>query len=466
METRPLLGAMTGDAAALSLGRRLVRGGSWALLGKLVGLPLGLVTTVLLARLLDPAALGAYFLAMSLVALAAILAQGGLSRPMVKLVAAARATGQPEAARHAIKVAFVATGLGALTLALLLGLGPGARLASLVEDGGRLAGVIPIIALIVIAFALIDLAAETLRGFQDFRSASLLTDALSQRLLAACGFALLFLVTDTATLGAVLTVTLGASLLVAVFAGGLLVRRVSALARTGRPWRVSEVLAHGPPFMVVRLNLWLLAGADLWALGFFRPADEVALYGAAARFAMLVGVPLVICNAVIAPLMAELYAQARAARLEDSARAGATLSLLPALAAAVLFWLFGAPLLGVLLGDPFRAAAPLLAVLALGHVARVACGSCAIALTMTGHQRDVMLIGILMSLATILAYAVVTPAYGAFGLACATAASMIVHNGVMTLMVKRRLGLWTLAAPTPSRLLDLRGALQRAIRRG
>ena len=77
------------EAPALRpLGERLVSGASWAFLGRMLALPVGLLSTMLLARLLSPADLGAYFLAFSLANLLAILAQLGLGRPMVKLIAA------------------------------------------------------------------------------------------------------------------------------------------------------------------------------------------------------------------------------------------------------------------------------------------------------------------------------------------------------------------------------------------
>lgn len=456
---------MSAAVAQPTLGRRLIRGGLFALMGKALALPLGLATTMLLARLLEPAALGAYFLAMSLIGLLAILAQVGLARPMVKLVAAARATGRPAAARHAVGIAITTTFLGSIALALVLLLGPGALLAGALAGGQRLGDVLPLIALAAFAFALIDLAAETLRGLHDLGPASLLTDSLSQRLLATVAFALIFAVAGTLRLEGALLVMAIAACLVAIFACWLVWRRLRTLKPEGARFSTREILAHGPPFLFVRINLWLLGGADLWALGFCRPGEEVALYGAAARLAVLVGVPLLICNAVVAPVIAELHARGDAANLERSARAGATLGFIPTLAAALLFWLFGGPLLGALLGETYRAAAPLLTILLVGQVVRVACGSCAITLTMTGHQRDVMTIGIVVSLLTVLALALAAPAYGATGVALVATGSIVLHNLAMTLAVRRRLGVVTLPTVAPARLVELMGSVQRSLKR-
>jgi O-antigen/teichoic acid export membrane protein len=448
-----------------SLGKRLVRGASWALVGRMLGLPAGLLVAVLLSRLLEPAALGAYFLAMSLIGLGTILGQLGLARPMVMLVPAALATGRPAAARHAVVVAFAATAVASLFLALLLVTLPGAWLAGALDDRGELARVLPLVATIMVVFALIDLAAETFRGFEDLRSASFLTNGLAQRLIAMAGFALLFLAGVSTGLGNVLAITLAAAVVVVLAVAILLHRYVRSLGGTGRRWSTRHVLGHGPSFMVIRLNLWLLAGADLWALGFFRPTDEVALYGAAARLAVLVGVPLLVCNAVVAPVAAELHAHGRSSDLERAARSSATLSLLAAGAASLVFWLFGGPILGLMLGEPYAAAAPLLGILALGQLARVAFGPASIVLTMTGYQREVMLVGIATSLVTLLALALLAPRLGGPGVAWAVTGSITIHSLILAVLVQRRLGILPTATARPRDLAFLSAALLRTFRR-
>lgn len=452
-------------AVERSLRKRLVRGASWALAGRLLGIPIGLLVAMLLSRLLEPAALGAYFLAMSLIGLGTTLGQLGLARPMVKLVPAALATGRPTAARHAVVVAFTATTLASLLLALLLVAPPGAWLAEALDDQGELTRVLPLVAMTMIVFAVIDLAAETFRGFEDLRSASFLTNGLAQRLLAVSGFALLFLAGASTGLGDVLTITLGTAVVVALVVAILLRRHVRSLPKAGEPWSTGHVLGHGPSFMVIRLNLWLLASADLWALGFFRPTDEVALYGAAARLAVLVGVPLLVCNAVVAPVAAELHAHGKSDDLERAARSSATLSLLAAGAASLVFWLFGAAILGLLLGETYAAAAPLLAILMLGQLARVAFGPAGIVLTMTGHQREVMLVGIVITLLTVLALALLAPRLGAAGVAWTVTASITVHSFILAVLVRRRLGILPMAASRPRDLAFLAAALLRTFRR-
>ena len=168
-------------------------------MARAIALPLGLLQAMLLTRMLAAADVGSYFLAVRLIGLLAILAQVGLARLMVKLVASALALDRPEAARHAIRVALLVTLAGGVLLALTAADGPGRWLTTTLNDGRALRAVLPILAITVLAFALIDVIAETLRGFHDLRAASAFSDYLAQRGLLVLALGVIWLAGWTAT---------------------------------------------------------------------------------------------------------------------------------------------------------------------------------------------------------------------------------------------------------------------------
>ena len=437
------MSASRGDAAA-PLPQRLIRGGGWVLLGRAVALPIGLLQATLLARVLVPADVGAYFLAISLITPLAIVSQLGLSRPMVKLVASALALERPNAARHAIRVAIPTTVIVGGLIALGVADGPGRWLTSLLQDGEGLRAALPVIALMGLTFALIDVLAETLRGFHDLRAASAFGDFLVQRLLLVLALAVLWLLAWPAEVGDVLILALLAACAVLALAALLVRRQLRALPRRGAPFSTREILRHGAPFMLVRLNVWVTAGADLWLLGIFRPPEEVAIYGAASRMALLAGVPLIVCNAVLAPTIAELYSRGEIQRLEKVVRAAATMAAAPSALVVLMFVLFGDRLLALLFTDAYRAGYPVAVCLALGQWINVAFGSCAISLTMTGHQRDVMLASTGTAAVTIVGFYLAAP-YGTLAVAGVVAGSLVLYNVIVSLIARRRLGIktWT-----------------------
>jgi O-antigen/teichoic acid export membrane protein len=214
----------------------------------------------------------------------------------------------------------------------------------------------------------------------------------------------------------------------------------------------------------VRLNVWLLAGADLWILGIFRPAEEVAIYGVASRMALLVGLPLLVVNATLAPAIAELFSRGERARLQAALRAAATLSTIVSIAMLSAFALLGRPLLEIAFGPAYAGSFVILVVLGAGQLVNVACGSCTLALTMTGHQRDVLLLATLAAALTFAALFLVAPAFGAPGVAAVIAISLALYNVSLALAARRRLGLTTWATADRLHLAGLLRDLRQAAR--
>ena len=131
-------------------------------------------------------------------------------------------------------------------------------------------------------------------------------------------------------------------------------------------------------------------------------------------------------------------------------RTSATLGGVPALAAFVVLVGLGGPLLGLIYGQSFRVAVPVLVILCLGQAVTVWAGSCGSALVMTGHERENLWI-LALSTSIMLAGALFFGRlYGGLGIAAAVALSMTVRNLMLLLRVRQLLGVWTHARLSPS----------------
>src|SRR5581483_5167962 len=107
-------------------------------------------------------------------------------------------------------------------------------------------------------------------------------------------------------------------------------RRMAALGHEGT-LRSADVLSLAWPLLVTNIASFLVGtGVDLWVVGAFRSADQVALYGGASRLVFVVATPLIIVAQVLPPVISELHAQGRNRELEHSLRAASTLSGIPA----------------------------------------------------------------------------------------------------------------------------------------
>lgn len=423
--------------------RRLLSGGAWALGGKAVTAFTALATNALLARLLSPGELGAYFLALSAVTFFALLGSLGLERAVVRFVAESLGLDQFHRARRVVGIVCVVGLLGASGVGLAY-IFLGRFIGDSLFHAPALTAVTGMVAGWVVVMTLQSLLSETFRGFHDIRLATLF-GGLTTGVLLTGSLSLLWLFEGQATLATVILLAAGSGCASALLAGWMLRRVVAALPPGGAEDRINltGVLQVAWPVLITNLGLFAISQADIWAVGIFRSQEEVAIYGAAARMVILVFMPLLIVNSVVPPLIAQMFAQGRRAELEATLRATATLAGIPAFLMLAVFILFGGPILGLVYGGYYREGATVLALLSLGQLANAWAGSCGITLMMTGHQTTMMVITVVSGIIAGVACAVFASKYGATGAAAAGAAGFVLQNISMWLGTRFTTGMWT-----------------------
>lgn len=299
-----------------------------------------------------------------------------------------------------------------------------------------------------------ELFAESFLGFHDVRLTTLFgsiavggSAGLIMRALLLTSLLTLWWSGDQTTLTTVLLIMLGSGSITALTAGWLLYARTASLPGLQGPKAprigLGEMIGVSGPLLVTSLAQFVLVYSDIWILAAFRSQEEVAIYGAAARFVILVTMPLMIVNAVLPPVIAELYARGERGRLERTLRPVASLAGIPALLALAAFAVAGGPILGLVYGDFYRSGALVLALLSLGKLTTVWTGSCGLTLQMTGHQKLMMWISISTGLLFVAGALLVVRDYGTTGVASMGAASLVLQNVLMVLVARRKTGMWT-----------------------
>ena len=433
------------DRGMATLWRRLLSGGMWAFAGRVVAAFTVLATNALLARLLPPQDLGAYFLAFSVVSLGALLGSLGLNQTVVRFVAESMGLGRFRQTRWVVGITCGLGLLGALGVGLAYLL-LGRTVGNALFDAPVLGAATGLVAGWMAILTLQLLLAETFRGFNDIRLATLFGGIVAGNLLLVCLVAL-WLSRGEASLADVVLLTAASGLVSILLGGWLLHRKVASLPRKGEDaggrTGTSKILRVAGPLLVTNLTYFAVLQADLWIMGAFRTQDEVAIYGSAARMVVMVALSLDVVDSVVAPLIAEMYAQDRKQELERALRGTATLAGIPALAGLAGFMLLGEQILGLVFGDYYRAGWGVLVILSLGYIAFVWTGSCALALIMTGHQREVMGATIASGLVTVAAGLAVVGPFGAVGVATVTAFAFALQNVLLWILARKKTGIWT-----------------------
>jgi O-antigen/teichoic acid export membrane protein len=418
----------------------------------------GIVTTGLLARMLSKQEFGAYFLALTIVSLGAVVGSLGLPKTVVGLVAQNMGVGRPERARRVIRTVLEIGVFGTLgvSLAYLL---VGGLVSEHLFHSSLLVGVTGLMAGWIAIAVVQEITAETFRGFHDIRLATLLgglatagkSGGLIMRVLLLGVLVLLWVRSGQANLTTVMLVCIGSGSVSVVLSLWLLYDKVSLLgssegAEDEEPVSAKEVLDDAIPFLAIALTSFVLLSADVWILGALGSLEEVGIYGAASRLVTFVAMPLLIVNLVLPPLVAEMYAQGQTGRLERTLRTFSTLAGIPSLLVLLVFMLLGGPILGLVYGKPIYhsdTAVLVLLILSAAKLTAVWSGSCGLVLQFTGHQRSMLRVSVLTSPLFFVVAILATQRYGPVGVACAAGATTALQNVIMVLLAKRKTGMWT-----------------------
>jgi O-antigen/teichoic acid export membrane protein len=449
--------------ASRSLVSRLLSGGTWVLTGKVMTALSTVAIGALIARLLFLDDVGLYNLTHSIVFFSVVIAKLGLGQAVVRLVAESMSTNRPGRARAAVRWV-LGFGLGGATVVfVLLAFGPGRWIVLRVFDKPALTAIIGVAALWAAVMALQNLVSETFRGFHDMRGAAVFGGAISG-LLTAGVLALLWVVRGESTLLAIIAVSAGSIVVSLVVAAVVLRGKLRGLGEPEvlNPRAVADIAW---PMLITTLTANALLQSDIFILGAFRSEAELAIYGMAARTVRMVAIPLMIVNLVVPPFVAELYSTGDRRRLMRMLRGTATLAGIPAVLVLMTFIVFGAPILGTLYAEEYRQGALVLAILSIGRLVNVWTGSCAVALSLTGHQKVLMKISLAASAVTITAVFLVVRPFGVEGVATAMSAGIIVQDLSIWIAARRLTGLWTHAGiPTRAELRELVQQIRASVR--
>ena len=418
--------------------RGLLRAASGSFGLNVVNTAATVVTTVALARLMDLTGFGVYSWVVATVYLLSVPAVLGLDRLLVRDVAVYMSRGDHARVRGLIRRAFqvVLMTSGAITALVLI------WAVFLAPQGSTAANALAVGVLGLPALSLAWIAQSALMGLHRVvlgQSAELFLRPL---LLLALVLLAALLVTGliSAPLAAALFTT--SALISASVALVLLYRRLGASVDSEQP------LFETRAWIGAALGLVLLSGAQFAnsqvgtvLLGVLDGADSAALYAVAQRGALLVAFPLLALNAGIAPTAARLWERGESGELQHLATFGARIALLASLPIALAFIIAGEPLLRLVFGPSFTAAASALAILSVGQLVNAATGSVATLLMMTGQQRRAS-VGVAVGLMINVGLGVLLiPQSGATGAAVAAASGIIVANVIHVIVARSTVGI-------------------------
>jgi len=214
----------------------------------------------------------------------------------------------------------------------------------------------------------------------------------------------------------------------------------------------AEILEHGVVdvlrsaavlFPAVIINRIVLPWAAVIMLGMWGNAEEVGIYSAATRIAMLVSFALIPVNSIAMPEFASMFKAGHQSEVNRLARLASLLALL--IAAPIALVSFVAPTeVMALFGPDFGTGSYALVILVIGQLVNVMTGPASAILVVSGNESDQRASSFIGATLMLVAGVTLIPAFGMIGAAISAALAVAGMNITAATFVYKRFNILTI----------------------
>ncbi len=437
-----------------SLTKRLVEGGIWAFSAKAGSGFLTIALTALVTRMLPPQEIGLFFLSFSIIAMVSLFARFGLDQLGIKLIGGGLVANDLASVKLlTLRILKLVGGLTILwTVVTALSFD---YFSVRILDEYNISGVFKMLFSVWLIVTTIQiLFSEIFRSFQRIGYASLFAGGTAfggfgAGLVAGIVIFPLYFLQVKLTVELLLSIIIVATSVFLIIELILIIRMLQFKGKSSEASDTvcgagyKELLGQGFYFFCINLSIFSLVHADTIILGFYRSAEEVAIYAATTRIVKLVTMSLIVVYEVVAPVVVELNAGDRKKQLQRVLRLAATAAAIPTSLVLIVFIFKSDEVLGFLYGDYYREGAKILVILSVGQLVNVWSGLSSYTLSITGYHKVNMYLVSCVATVSIICCLLFVEEYGASAVAWIISLAWIIQNVLAVLLTRYLAGVWT-----------------------
>lgn len=198
------------------------------------------------------------------------------------------------------------------------------------------------------------------------------------------------------------------------------------------------------PLLIVSSTSLIVSSADTVMLGLLSDISEVGLYNVGLRLGMVTSILHIITMSSLTPKVASLYHENKITELQTMVQR-ITMGLgVIGLIFLIIYILFGNYFLSFW-GAEFGEAYWILILIAIAQFVNVSSGATGTILIMTGNEKAVGYLTSFTAFLNIVLNFILIPRFGGLGAAISTGATLIFQNIIQFVLVKRKVGIYTIA---------------------
>ena len=411
--------------------KTLAKGTGFSIIGQVGQVIIAYIYGIVIARFLGVSDYGIFFLGHTLFSLIAIQSQSGIEDGLMRFIGIYIQKDDYRRVKGVIHCSLLLAAFLGVIFGILFFLGADI-IAENIFHKPRLAIVIRYLSLATPVYSILIVAVASIRGFKIIMPYVLVRKLFMPfvSLVLAC----FVLIMGYGLLGLTLSYlfAIGFSWIFAIF---LL---ISFLARFKDIKRLKPDLSKYFVFVssafFINISLFLFQWSDLVLLGVFLPSQELGIYFASKKTALMLNFLLISLISIFSPVISHLFWSNKIEELKDTYRSTTSWMLILGLPFFLIMVFFSQEILS-LFGHVFEEGRTCLVVLAFGQIINAFCGANGNLLMMTDNQKWMVFNTIFCIIFTIGLSLYLIPAYGMIGAAYANAITIITANLIVTLEV-------------------------------
>lgn len=400
---------------------------------------LGYVFKVYLARVLGAENLGLYALGMTLIGFFGIFNGLGLPQAAVRFVASYRAAGKFKEL-HALLwrgVGLLLIANVALAVVLLI---LGKLIAVRLYHSPALVGYLPFFALMMLFGVVSTFYNKVLAGYRDLKLRTLIVNFIGSPLHIVIT---VFLISVGMGLRGYLTAQIVTNAIVCFLLLAAVWQFTPPAARIFNQMGASpekEIWSFSAAMLGVSFLGFVMSQMDKVALGYYRGARDVGIYSVAAALVVYMPLALTSVNQIFAPTIADLHTRGEQLLLVRLFQSLTKWIVGLSLPLGLVIIVFARPLMRIF-GPEFEVGWPILIIGAIGQLVNCGVGSVGTLLMMSGNERRLIKVQIVMSVFMTIGCVALVPLWGIYGAAVAAAMTTVGMNAWNLLEVRKALGI-------------------------
>lgn len=418
------------------IGATFARGAFRSFAAKVLGLGMGFVLQVTLARLLGVELFGVYAFALSWVTLLIFVCLSGLDKTILRFLGIYLKRKELGLARGLLLGASAWVGFAAVLLTVSTWIILYVRADEL---DPRFVKTMAVAALLYPVLALSRLRLVSLNALKRVFRSEFGDSFLRPLLMVATLLSLTWLTSSRLQPHEAMTVHVAAAVVAFAVGARWLWRALPADARRHPPaYAWSDWRAMAMPMMVIGGMQVAMKQTDVIMLGTLAGTTQSGIYSVMDRLADFAHFGLLATSAMAAPMIAQLHAAGRRQELQRVVTLAVRGSLIFMMATTAVLLIFGRWITG-LYGPGFEVGLPALYILLVGQAINAATGPVGLLVSMTGHQVIMAKVQGAVVVLNVLLNLLLIPRYGLVGAAVATSTSVVLRNVWFAIFVWREL---------------------------